>query len=135
MEIKGEFKRIKKMCRRCENTLPLEEFFGRNRLSKDGYNQYCKDCAKTMAKESYEKNKAIRLKQLKKYNKENEEDLKEYRKKYYTAKKEKMHQYYLDNKEKINTRSKNRAKAIHKELNELRGLKKELTNKGVKHKD
>jgi WhiB family transcriptional regulator, redox-sensing transcriptional regulator len=46
-----------KSCRRCRETRPQREF-GKDRLAKDGLNNYCKPCVNYLARERHARQKA-----------------------------------------------------------------------------
>lgn len=50
---------ITKICKKCGQTKPIEEFSKDARL-RDGYSIYCKDCKCDMSRKSYEKIKLKR---------------------------------------------------------------------------
>ena len=69
-----------KPCKLCLSIKVLAAF-ANDEKSKDGKSVYCKECMKAYAKKQYQKNRAIRLKQIKKWRVKNPELVKNYRNK------------------------------------------------------
>ena len=91
----------KKICFRCEESKPIDEY----RILKDGrYFSYCNDCKKISDKEYRIKNKEKKAIGDKKYREENKEKIRLQRKKYRENNKEKIRE------SKKNYREKNREK-------------------------
>jgi hypothetical protein len=114
-----------KICSKCKEEKDENEF-DKNRSSKDGYGNQCKQCMKETKKQYYEENKEILNKKHKEYCNRNKEEMKEKKK-----------QYYIDNKERINEREKkcnelNKEKIIERKK-QYYEENKEILNK--KHKE
>jgi hypothetical protein len=93
-----------KKCNKCKKIKPLLNFFNNNSTNKnykDGYNSWCKQCAKKYAEKWYQKNKEKVLKHSKNYYKKNKEHFKKYRKENKKHIKELNRKYREENKEKL----------------------------------
>ena len=87
-----------KKCSRCKELYPFSHF-SKNKIRKDGYSYWCKDCVAKYHKQHYEKNKD----QINKRNKQYRESHNEYNHVYYQEHKEesidRVKQYYQEHKE------------------------------------
>ena len=88
-------------------------------LTKNEYQKYYNDHNKEKAKEYYQKNQEVILKQKKEYWHKNKDQIKEYNKQYKQKNKEKIKEHYHKNKDQINAKRRERAKIkrINKMLN------------------
>ena len=127
----------KKVCKKCGRILPLS-MFHRNKKSKGGYRNTCKDCVKEYTKIYNEKNKEIIKEKSKQYERKREATEKERKKEYYQKNKEKWqkyneerykirreealkqkHEYYLKNKESIIARNQVRRARMNSVIGEF----------------
>ena len=90
-----------KKCTKCGEVKAVSEFH-KDKYSKDGFFDECKECRKKY----YQANKEKILEYDKQYRQANKEKIKEYSKKYYQANKEKRKKYRQANKEKIKEQKK-----------------------------
>jgi len=100
--------RIKK-CSKCKKRKSVRKFI-KNRSHKDGFQNYCKECQKQLAKRYYEDNAEHIKQQTKRYYRDNTESLKQYSKQYSKDnakwKKQYMKKYCKDNAEQARQREK-----------------------------
>lgn len=86
-----------KKCSNCKEIKKVQ-FFSKNSIRKDGYENWCKDCNKKRSIIYYQKNKS-------KWKKSSPESIKESSRKYYLKNRERIienqKRYYENNKEKV----------------------------------
>lgn len=118
-----------KKCFKCNNEKDFS-LFSKNKRTKDGYSQQCKDCAKIYYLENKE---SINIKQ-KLYNDNNKEKIKEKRNEYYQENKESINlygkKYYNQNKDSFSKRKKEYNK-IYKEQIKAKKQEYYINNKEI----
>lgn len=97
-----EEKHDAKICTKCKQEKPLEEFRKSNK-GLQGRQQRCKKCMKEQGRENYQKNKKEILLKIKRYGEENPEKVREWKQKYINNNLEKVREskceHYKKNKD------------------------------------
>lgn len=86
---------VKKRCSRCKRYLPAtNEYFHRNRATKDGFQHYCKECQLAVAKRYREQNPDKAKESNRKWHNENLDIAHLIQRRWYEANREKRLKYY-----------------------------------------
>jgi hypothetical protein len=127
-----------KWCSKCKTFKSLEESFGKNKSTKDGYQSYCKECKRNSNNASYHKNKDKWSDYVKEYRKNNKELINKKDRDYYERNRDKVlerHKIYREkNRDIINSKKRERYSIdlSYKITNNLRsGLYQALTNQNA----
>lgn len=114
-----------KICKKCGKELPLSEF-NKRKVTKDGYNHWCKECVKQYNKQYREEHKEAIAEINRQYYQDNREDILEQQKQYRQEHKEEIaeqqKQYRLKHSDKLQT-YRDANKEEFKEYNRLYYLK------------
>jgi hypothetical protein len=104
-----------KTCTKCHQSLSLESYHCHAK-SEDGRQSRCKECAKVMLKEYYQRNKERIKQRVKVYSGENKGKVSESQKKSYQRNKEKRQAYYA--REDVRERNRDRMRQRYKKQRE-----------------
>jgi hypothetical protein len=137
-----------KKCIKCNIEKEIE-FFGKNKRSKDGFRNECKDCRKESSRK-YRENNKDKLREIQKkfkennpdyfkeYSEKNKKKLKEYKKSYREENREEINEnrrkYREENKEKINEYQREYRKNNKEKFKNYYEENKEYYNKRYKEK-
>ena len=102
-----------KTCKRCELSKSLAEF-GVDRSKKDGYNRYCKECARKKARARYQKNPELYIQIQRRFRDEHRQEVRESNRKHDAKRREKkivyMRGWHNRNRERTTEENRRRAR-------------------------